>query len=109
MEIQKQGIGQRIWGIFPIPATCKDKKNMAVALYARVSTTKEAEKDLSTPDQLKQMREWYEAEGLAVAEEYVEPSAQAANLEARTFTRWFRAESGNYRVMSFPAGANCIW
>ena len=30
---------------------------MAVALYARVSTPKQAEKDLSIPDQLKQMRD----------------------------------------------------
>ena len=31
---------------------------MAVALYARVSTTKQAEKELSIPDQLRQMRDW---------------------------------------------------
>ena len=31
---------------------------MAVALYARVSTTRQAEQDLSIPDQLQQMREW---------------------------------------------------
>jgi hypothetical protein len=32
--------------------------SVAVALYARVSTGKEAETDLSIPDQLRQMREW---------------------------------------------------
>jgi site-specific DNA recombinase len=36
---------------------------MIVALYARVSTSKQAEKDLSIPDQLNQMRAWCEASG----------------------------------------------
>ncbi len=31
---------------------------MAVSLYARVSTTRQAEQDLSIPDQLRQLREW---------------------------------------------------
>ena len=31
---------------------------MICALYARVSTVKQAERELSIPDQLKQMREW---------------------------------------------------
>jgi predicted site-specific integrase-resolvase len=79
MEIQKQGIGSRIWRIFSIPASCKENKNMAVALYARVSTTKQAEKDRSIPDQLKQMREWCKAQGLVVAAEYVELGAQSAS------------------------------
>ena len=45
---------------------------MAVALYARVSTVKQAEKDLSIPDQLRQMRDWCARSGYAVAMEYVE-------------------------------------
>ena len=52
---------------------------MAVALYARVSTTKQAEKDLSIPDQLRQMREFCKAQGLAVAVEYIEPGASATD------------------------------
>ena len=52
---------------------------MAVALYARVSTTKQAEKDLSIPDQLRQMREWCKANGYAVAQEYIEPGASATD------------------------------
>ena len=52
---------------------------MAVALYARVSTTKQAEKDLSIPDQLRQMREWCKSQCLAVAMEYVEPGASATD------------------------------
>src|SRR6266702_905132 len=52
---------------------------MAVALYARVSTSRQAEKDLSIPDQLRQMRDWCKAQGLAVALEYVEPGASATD------------------------------
>ena len=40
---------------------------MIVALYARVSTSKQAEKDLSIPDQLSQMRSWCQAGGHTVA------------------------------------------
>jgi site-specific DNA recombinase len=52
---------------------------MAVALYARVSTTRQAEKDLSIPDQLNQMRAWCKSKGYAVAMEYVEPGASATD------------------------------
>ena len=44
---------------------------MIVALYARVSTTRQAEKDLSIPDQLWQMRVWCREHGEEVGEEYV--------------------------------------
>ena len=52
---------------------------MIVALYARVSTTKQAEKDLSIPDQLRQMREWCNSKDYKVAVEYVEPGASATD------------------------------
>ncbi len=52
---------------------------MAVALYARVSTSKQAEKDLSIPDQLRQMREWCKRQGHPIAAEYVEPGASATD------------------------------
>ena len=52
---------------------------MAVALYARVSTTRQAEKDLSIPDQLRQMREWSEKQGWIVGAEYIEPGASATD------------------------------
>ena len=52
---------------------------MAVALYARVSTVKQAEKDLSIPDQLNQMRDWCVANGHAVAMEYIEAGASATD------------------------------
>ncbi len=52
---------------------------MSVALYARVSTTKQAEKDLSIPDQLRQMRDWCARNGYRVAQEYVEGGASATD------------------------------
>jgi DNA invertase Pin-like site-specific DNA recombinase len=58
---------------------------MAVALYARVSTAKQAEKDLSIPDQLRQMRDWCKAQGYSVAMEYIEPGASATDDKRPVF------------------------
>jgi site-specific DNA recombinase len=52
---------------------------MAVALYARVSTVRQAEKDLSIPDQINQMRDWCQANSYVVAMEYIEPGASATD------------------------------
>lgn len=52
---------------------------MAVALYARVSTVRQAEQDLSIPDQLQQMRDWCRRQGFLVGQEYVEPGASATD------------------------------
>ena len=52
---------------------------MIVALYARVSTTRQAEKDLSIPDQLRQMKEWSKARFYQIAAEYIEPGASATD------------------------------
>ncbi len=52
---------------------------MSVALYARVSTTRQAENDLSIPDQLRQLKEFCKSRDLAVASEYVEPGASATD------------------------------
>jgi site-specific DNA recombinase len=48
---------------------------MNVALYARVSTARQAERDLSIPDQIHQMREWAKANGHCVVAEYIEGGA----------------------------------
>lgn len=58
---------------------------MAVALYARVSTGKQAEKDLSIPDQLRQMRDWCQSNGFVVAMEYVEAGASATDDKRPVF------------------------
>ena len=58
---------------------------MAVALYARVSTTRQAEKDLSIPDQLRQMRDWCRRNGHSVGKEYVEAGASATDDKRPAF------------------------
>jgi site-specific DNA recombinase len=58
---------------------------MAVACYARVSTTRQAEQDLSIPDQLRQMRDYCKHLGLLIAQEYVEPGASATDDKRPVF------------------------
>jgi site-specific DNA recombinase len=58
-----------------------------IAVYARVSTSKQAEKDLSIPDQLSQMRAWCQAAGHTVGAEYVEPGASATDDRRPVFQR----------------------
>ena len=58
---------------------------MKVALYARVSTTKQAEKDLSIPDQLRQMRSYCKNHKHIVVSEYREEGASATDDKRRVF------------------------
>ena len=58
---------------------------MQIALYARVSTTRQAENDLSIPDQLRQMRLWAERHGHVVVKEYIEPGASATDDKRPVF------------------------
>ena len=52
---------------------------MIVAPYVRVSTARQAEMDLSIPDQIRQIREWCTGQGHSVAVEYIEPGASATD------------------------------
>ena len=58
---------------------------MAVALYARVSTARQADKELSIPDQLRQMRDWCKRNGYSVGQEYVEAGASATDDKRPAF------------------------
>ena len=58
---------------------------MHVALYARVSTTRQADNDLSIPDQLRQLKDWCKANGHIVVHEYVEPGASATDDKRPVF------------------------
>jgi len=60
---------------------------MIVALYARVSTTKQAEKNLSIPDQLRQIKDWCKREGHGIAAEYIEEGASATDDRRQVFQR----------------------
>lgn len=54
---------------------------MNAVLYARVSTDKQAHKDLSIPAQLRLMHEYARAQGWTVIEELIEPGASATNAD----------------------------
>src|SRR4030042_2310843 len=60
---------------------------MIVALYARVSTNKQAEKDLSIPDQIRQIKGWCEREGHGIATEYIEEGASGTDDRRPVFQR----------------------
>src|SRR5467141_4307450 len=47
------------------------------ALYMRVSTGRQAEHDLSIPDQRRQLESWCRAQGYTVAAEFIEAGASA--------------------------------
>src|SRR5208282_4589021 len=58
---------------------------MQIALYARVSTSRQADNELSIPDQLRQMRQWAERNGHVVVKEYIEPGATATDDKRPVF------------------------
>ena len=58
---------------------------MQIAIYARVSTGRQAENELSIPDQLRQMRQWAERNGHVVVKEYIEPGATATDDKRPVF------------------------
>lgn len=58
---------------------------MHVALYARVSTTRQADNDLSIPDQIRQINEWCKSNGHIVVRDFVEPGASATDDKRPVF------------------------
>lgn len=63
------------------------------ALYLRVSTGRQAEHDLSIPDQRRQLRAYCEGKGIEVVEEFVEPGASATDDRRPEFQRMMDAAS----------------
>jgi len=61
------------------------------ALYLRVSTTRQAEHDVSIPDQKRQGEAWCEARGFQLVETFVEPGASATNDRRPEFQRMIEA------------------
>jgi DNA invertase Pin-like site-specific DNA recombinase len=57
------------------------------ALYLRVSTPRQAEKDLSIPDQRRQLEAWGRQHSFDVVAEYVEPGASATDDRRPQFQR----------------------
>lgn len=60
---------------------------LRAALYLRVSTGRQAEHDLSIPDQRAQTAGWVAARGWTLAAEYVEPGASATDDKRPEFQR----------------------
>lgn len=74
-------------GRLEIPsATCSPSAERA-ALYLRVSTGRQAEHDLSIPDQRAQTGAWVAQRGWVVVVEYVEPGASATDDKRPEFQR----------------------
>jgi site-specific DNA recombinase len=53
---------------------------LRAALYLRVSTSKQAEQDVSIPDQRRQGEAYCESRGFDLVETYVEPGASATTI-----------------------------
>ncbi len=61
------------------PAETAPTLQTSAALYLRVSTGRQAEHDLSIPDQRRQARGYCDGKGWTVAAEYIEPGATATD------------------------------
>lgn len=61
------------------------------ALYLRVSTARQAEHDISIPDQKRQGETWCEQRGYQLVETFVEPGATATNDKRPEFQRMIEA------------------
>jgi len=64
-----------------------------IAIYARVSTTRQAENDISIPDQIAQARKHCEARGWYVVREFVDPGASARDDKRPQFQAMMDAAS----------------
>jgi site-specific DNA recombinase len=56
-----------------------------VALYARVSTARQAEADLSIPDQVHQANAWCEQRGMSLVRQFIEPGASGTDENRPVF------------------------
>src|SRR5579864_7943927 len=72
---------------------------LRAALYLRVSTARQAEHDVSIPDQKRQGEAYCAARGYQLVETYVEPGASATNDRRPEFQRMI--EAGTSRPMPF--------
>jgi DNA invertase Pin-like site-specific DNA recombinase len=65
-----------------------------VALYARVSTTRQAEADLSIPDQVHQTLEFCRQRRWDIIEQFIEPGASGTDDRRPVFQRMIEAATG---------------
>jgi DNA invertase Pin-like site-specific DNA recombinase len=69
----------------PVARTQVCASEPRAALYMRVSTVRQAEHDLSIPDQRQQLHSWCRAHGYAATAEFVEAGASATDDRRRVF------------------------
>jgi DNA invertase Pin-like site-specific DNA recombinase len=65
--------------------------SLRAALYLRVSTARQAEHDVSIPDQKRQGEAYCQSRGYQIVETYVEPGASATNDRRPEFQRMIEA------------------
>ena len=78
---------------------------MRVAVYARVSSERQAEKDLSIPSQLKALRKYALDREWDVAEEYVDEAKSATSANRPAFKDMIAAAKGKVK----PFDAILVW
>jgi DNA invertase Pin-like site-specific DNA recombinase len=66
---------------------------LRAALYLRVSTARQAEHDVSIPDQKRQGEAYCASRGYQLVETYVEPGASATNDRRRGSRKFWRPSS----------------
>jgi site-specific DNA recombinase len=87
---------------------------MNCVLFARVSTDKQAEQDLSIPAQLQATREYDNQRGWTILSEYIEPGASAKTAERPELQRLLTWLRGTNHVdvllvqQNRPAGTECF-
>ena len=69
----------------------REAASVRAALYLRVSTGRQADSDLSIPDQRRQAKAYCESKGWEVAAEYVEPGASAMDDRRPEFQKMIDA------------------
>lgn len=73
------------------------EKKINAAIYARVSTGKQAEKDLSIPDQVKRLEDYCQKKGWKIYKTYIEPGASARDDNRPVFQEMMAdADSNNH-------------
>ncbi len=70
-----------------VGSTANTEHRCVAAIYLRVSTGRQAETDLSIPDQRRQIRAWCEAHAYRVSGEYIEAGASATDDKRVEFQR----------------------
>lgn len=71
------------------------------AIYARVSTTRQAEADLSLPDQAKQLQAYCKRKGWAVVDTFTEPGASALDDDRPAFQEMIDKATGPEQPYDF--------